>query len=204
MIHRHQLKTLKFGLLSILLLLLAACANAPPQPHHVENICSIFSQYPDWYTATHQCQQRWGVPIAVQMAIINQESSFDGNAKPPRRKLFWFIPWKHISSASGYSQALNGTWEEYRNQSGNNYGKRQHFDDANDFVGWYCHEAHQKLGIRLDDAYGLYLAYHEGIAGYQKRTYLKKPWLIRTAKKVEARAKAYERQLSHCENQFCS
>ena len=41
------------------------------------------------------------------MAIIKQESSFIADAKPDRRKLLGFIPWKRKSSARGYAQAID-------------------------------------------------------------------------------------------------
>ncbi len=177
--------------------LLAGCATTKPRPHHVENICSIFKQYPDWYEDALKSQQRWGVPVATQMAIIYQESGFSARAKPARKKLLWVIPWKRPSSAYGYSQALKHTWENYEDNTGHN-SKRHEFAAATDFIGWYGQTAHQKLGISLSDTYALYLAYHEGLTGYQQRLYWKKPWLIRVAKKVANRANIYQNQLGHC------
>ncbi|MFT3741588.1 MAG: hypothetical protein QM752_02775 [Gammaproteobacteria bacterium] len=188
----------KYLLYLLLFIGLTSCTTVPPRPHNIENACSIFQQYPDWQESVRGCQSRWGVPAAVQMAIMYQESAFEGKARPPRRKLFCVIPWKHISSAYGYSQALNGTWADYAHLPGNVGSKRQCFDDASDFVGWYCYQAHKKLGIPLNDAYSLYLAYHEGMQGYAHHSYLKKPWLMNVAKRVEARAKRYQRQLEQC------
>lgn len=176
-----------------LILLLASCAR--PRPNNVENICSIFSQYPDWYADARKTEAKWGIPVSVQMAIIYQESSFNARAKPSRKKLLGIIPWKHRSSAYGYSQALKHTWEEYQDNGG---GKRSDFGDACDFIGWYSAHAHQKLGISPTDAYALYLAYHDGMNGYAQKTYLKKPWLIHTSHRVSARAAQYQRQLSSC------
>ncbi len=185
-------------ILAIGFLVLLGCATRP-RPDHVENICSVFMQYPDWYRDAKQCETRWGVPVAVQMSIINQESSFSARAAPPRKKLLWIIPWKRPTSAYGYSQALKNTWKEYQLKTGNGDGKRHDFAAATDFIGWYSHQAHLQANILVNNPYALYLAYHEGIGGYSKRTYLKKPWLIRVAHKVSTRALRYQNQLIRCQ-----
>lgn len=191
-------KVKKSLILPMILFTLTLAGCATPRPNHVENICSIFNQYPDWHTDTKRTEKKWGVPISVQMAIIHQESSFDGTARPPRKKLLWIIPWTRPSSAYGYSQALKNTWKDYEQQTGESK-KRNAFSDATDFIGWYSNQAHKKLGIQPTNAYALYLAYHEGPGGYKSRSYLKKPWLIRVSHKVSNRADTYKRQLAACE-----
>ena len=111
-----------------------------------------------------------------------------------------FRSWKRPTSAYGYSQAINGTWKRYKKDTGSNWVSRGAFDDAADFIGWFTYRAHKRAGIAMTNAYALYLAYHEGIGGYQKRTYLKKPWLISVAKRVQQRAWVYRSQLLRCES----
>lgn len=187
-------------LLIVLSLMLTACAPPPP-PKNTGNICSIFRQYPDWYHNAKDTEKKWGISVPVQMAIINQESSFDGKARPPRKKLLWIIPWKRPSSALGYSQALKNTWKDYENSIGAS-GKRTEFSDACDFIGWYSAQAKHRQSISPDNPYSLYLAYHDGISGYAHKTYLKKPWLIKVAHKVSNRAAIYQKQLERCEGGF--
>jgi hypothetical protein len=177
-------------------LLLGGCAK--PQPEHVENICSIFKQYPEWYWNAKQVEAKWGIPVPTLMSIINQESAFNAHAKPPRKKVLWVIPGKRISTSYGYTQALTSTWKDYQKQTGS-YGKRQDFNDACNFIGWYSQQAKQKLRGSSADIYALYLAYHDGMGGYGKYSYLKKPWLIRVAHKVKIRAALYKQQLASCE-----
>lgn len=177
-------------------LVLTACIKAPPQD--VNNVCHIFKQYPDWRSDALDVQRRWRVPVAVQMAIIHQESKFNATAQPPRTKLLWFIPWARPSSAYGYTQALSSTWDLYKATNGNVFSSRSSFKDGVDFIGWYANLAHRRAGIPRDNAYDLYLAYHEGITGYQRKTYLNKKWLIPVAHKVSARAQLYQAQLARC------
>jgi hypothetical protein len=181
----------------VLFLMLSGCATVPP-PDNAHNICSIFRQYPDWQVATEQTERRWNVPVSVQMAIIYQESSFVSTAKPPRRRLLGFIPWKRPTTAYGYCQAVDPTWDLYQRTTGRYETNRYDFANAGEFIGWYAARANRRAGISPDNAYELYLAYHEGITNYMNKTYLRKPWLMRVAKKVQARAKMYQRQLSRC------
>jgi hypothetical protein len=175
---------------------LAGCVSQPPSD--INNVCHMFQQYPKWYHASLDVQRRWHVPVAVQMAIIHQESKFEARAKPPRTKLLWVIPWKRPSTAYGYSQALNGTWAAYKRSNGGLLTSRNDFTDGVDFIGWYANQAYRQARIPRNDAYALYLAYHEGIGGYQRKTYLKKNWLIHVAHKVNTRAHLYQSQLLSC------
>ncbi len=183
-------------------LVLTGCVSSPPQ--HIDNVCHIFREYPQWYTDSLDVQHRWRVPIAVQMAIIHQESKFDGRAKPGRKKLLWIIPWKRPSTAYGYAQALDGTWALYKRTNGGPFSSRNDFSDGVDFIGWYANEANKRAGIPRSNAYELYLAYHEGVGGYQNKTYLRKKWLIQVAHKVSARAKIYQAQLASCQKSLSS
>ena len=187
---------IKIVIILLVSLVLVGCVTSPPS--NLDNICHIFRQYPRWYSDTLDVQRRWLVPVSVQMAIIHQESKFDGRAKPPRTKLLWLIPWKRPSTAYGYSQALDGTWALYKRTNGGLLSSRTSFADGVDFIGWYANEAYKRAGISRADAYSLYLAYHEGIGGYQKKTYLKKSWLMPVARKVSARAQIYQAQLASC------
>lgn len=183
-------------LISAIALLLSACTTPPPRD--VNNLCHIVKEYPRWLVDARDAERRWHVPVPVQMAIIHQESKFDSRAKPGRRKIFWVIPWARISSAYGYAQALNGTWALYKHSEGGMWVSRNDFTDAVDFIGWYANLANQRAGISRQDAYALYLAYHEGIGGYQRKTYLAKPWLIQVARKVKARSEIFKAQLQQC------
>lgn len=182
--------------LALVPLLLAACAGGPPK--NINNSCAIFEDKDDWYASAWDSYRKWGVPVHVQLAIIRQESGFRDDAKPPRRKLLWVIPWTRPSSAYGYGQIKDDTWDWYRDSTGNGWADRDDFEDVVDFIGWYCDITHRKLGVSKWDAYNQYLAYHEGHGGYQRRTYKQKKWLLKVARKVDNQAKAYREQLKTC------
>ena len=134
---------------------------------------------------------------AVLLAIMRQESGFDANAKP-RRKRFLGIPLKRPSSAFGYPQALDGTWKLYRKRSGNFIAQRDRFKDAIDFIGWYVAQTRRQLKVSPRDGYRNYLAYHEGWRGYARGTHKRKKWLLSVAKRVDKQAGRYRAQLSRC------
>jgi len=180
----------------VALVWLSACGSNPPR--NPNNSCAIFEEKTGWYRAALDSQQRWGVPVHVQMAIVYQESSFEDDARPERRKLLWVIPWKRPSSAYGYAQAIDGTWEWYIESTGNSGADRDDFDDAVDFIGWYGHQSNRRLGIAKSDAYNQYLAFHEGHGGYERRTYRNKQWLLQAARRVQNRSNDYRSQLQAC------
>ena len=51
--------------------------------------------------------------------------------------------------------------------------------------------SNKELGISKQDAFRLYLAYHEGHGGYRKQSYRSKDWLIDVARKVDRQAQRY-------------
>lgn len=178
--------------------LVISCSTAPPED--LGNSCSIFEEKDSWYSAARDSYKKWGVPIQVQLAIIYQESRFVHDAKPPRQKLLWVIPWTRPSSAYGYGQIKDSTWEWYLKSTGRRWADRDDFDDVADFIGWYGDMSHRKLGISKSDAYSQYLAYHEGHGGFKRKTYKNKKWLIKVAWQVDARARRYSTQLKQCED----
>jgi len=190
-----SIKYLKVSLIFFLGLTLQSCMATPPK--NPDNICLIFEEKKSWYKAVMKSEKRWKIPPYVLMSFVYQESSFQSDAKPERTKLLWVIPWKRKSTAVGYSQALNMTWEDYKEETGNTRANRKDFRDSADFIGWYASKGYYQSFDRLD-ARSLYLAYHEGYGGFKKKTYRKKPWLIKVADRVQTRSTKYQQQYWGC------
>ena len=176
-------------------LAVTSCANSIPS--NQDDICDILNENPRWQNSLLRAKQKWNSDPSTVMAIIRQESSFDSNAAPDREKILGFIPWKRPTSAKGYAQAIEGTWEEYQKETGNNRAKRSNFDNSVDFIGWYLSKA-SSVRIRNYEVDKLYLAYHEGYGGYKRGSYKDKDWLKDIARKVKYNAVRYERQLKNC------
>lgn len=167
-------------------------------PRNLENACAIVAERPAYLRAMQDTERRWGVPIHVQMATIHQESKFIGNARTPHRYALGIIPMGRQSSAYGYSQAIDGTWEDYLKATGKRGARRDNIRDATDFMGWYMSNSTRILGISKQDATSQYLAYHEGRAGFNNGSHRSKPWLMKVAGKVGARSELYRMQLASC------
>lgn len=182
------------------LLLLAACGGPREfsAPRNLDDACALSNERPAYFRAMRDTERRWSVPVPVQMAIIHAESRFDGDARTPHRYAAGVIPLGRQSSAFGYSQALDGTWEEYQTATRNHRAQRDDIADATDFIGWYASEAYARNGIRPTEARNLYLAYHEGHAGYARQSYRGQQWLLDVASRVESRAILYDQQLRAC------
>jgi hypothetical protein len=186
---------LKNKLLLLIFFLLTACSSIP---NNTANCCSIFDQRYLWYKHTKNVEKKWGTPIYIQLAIIKMESDFDWLAKPARQKIFKVIPYKRPSSSFGYSQAVKGTWEQYKKETGNNLATRVRFKDSVDFIGWYTNKTESILNISKKDAFKQYIAYHEGWGNF--KYYKKNKKVIGLANKVKKQSEIYKKQLVKCKN----
>ena len=190
-------RSIRIGALIAFLILSACGSSNNSAPRNLDNACSVAAQRPSFIPAMRKAERKWGVPVAVQMATIYQESKFIANAKPPRRG-FSFFSSGRVSSAKGYSQALDGTWNDYKRATGARLASRTNIYDSTDFMGWYMAKSRDVLGIPLTDARNQYLASHEGRGGYSRGSYKSKAWLLDVSNAVASRAVMYERQLQTC------
>ena len=193
---------LLFVLLLLVVISVSVCLSTPALV--VTIICNLLDEKVSWYRAAKLSEEKWKVPMHLQMAIIHQESRFASKAKPPRNKIFGIIPGARPTDSFGYTQAKKATWEWYQLKTGNKTAKRDDFADAIDFVGWYANQSSLRSKISKTDAYHQYLAYHEGHGGFNKKSYESKAWLLDIAKKVESKSNTYKTQLSQCRDELDS
>jgi hypothetical protein len=165
-------------------------------PKNTADGCSIFSERYLWYKHAKKAEQKWGTPIYIQLAFIKMESDFDWLARPERLKIFKIIPYRRPSSSFGYSQAVKGTWKQYKEETNNQLATRTRFKDSVDFIGWYTNKTEKILKISKKDAFRQYIAYHEGWNNY--KNYKKKQKVILLAKKVQQQSDKYKSQLNKC------
>ena len=165
-------------------------------PKNTADGCSIFSERYLWYKHAKKAEQKWGTRIYLQLAFIKMESDFDWLARPERLKIFKVIPYRRPSSSFGYSQAVKGTWKQYKEETNNKLATRTRFKDSVDFIGWYTNKTEKLLKISKKDAFRQYIAYHEGWGNYKK--YKEKPKVILLAKKVQQQSDKYKSQLNKC------
>lgn len=185
--------------LATITFMLAGCVSAPSGDR--TNLCSVFREKGNWYDDAKGSFEKYGVPIHVQMAIVYQESRFEPHARPARKR-FLGIPTFRPSSAYGFAQVKDETWDWYVDKSGNWGADRDDFGDITDFIGWYGKISYDRLKISKWDAHNQYLAYHEGHGGYAKNSHSQKAWLLRVARKVENNATRYAAQLNGCKKEL--
>ena len=179
----------------LLLFLISACSSIPK---NTADGCSIFSERYFWYKHVKKTEKKWGTPVHLQLAFIKMESDFDWLAKPKRLKLFKVIPYKRPSSSFGYSQAVKGTWEQYKQENNKPFATRARFKDSVDFIGWYTNKTEKILKISKQDPFKQYIAYHEGWGNF--KNYKNNQKVINLAKKVEKQSNIYKNQLLECKN----
>jgi hypothetical protein len=146
-------------------------ARPDPQPRNVFDICAIYREKPHWERAATMAER----PMKTE----------NGRKVP-------------ASSAFGFSQAIDGTWAWYQEDTGNPRANRTEFADAIDFVGWYVDKTQELNGLPPWDAFSQYLAYHEGHRGYERGTWRQKPELLRAATEVAQQAQRYRAQRARC------
>ena len=182
-------------------MLLASCSSGTgynSAPRNLDDACSIVAERPSYLRAFRTVERKYGVPVPSLMAIIYQESKFIGDNRTPHQYVLGIIPVGRQSSAFGYSQALDGTWEEYQRLAGGRSARRDNIFDATDFMGWYMAQTVEETGVAITDTRNQYLAYHDGRTGFLRGTWRSKSWLVRIAGEVEARALMYDQQLRSC------
>lgn len=178
---------------------LSSCASSP---NRINNMCAVFDQndgyVTNWRRSARAVETKYGIPVPVLMATIRKESGFKHNARPPRTYYLGFIPGKRASSAFGYSQALDGTWDQYRKETGSWAARRNNFADAVDFVGWYHQKTVDTFGVKPGDTYNLYLAYYSGWGAYGKGSWRSNASIMKYAQATAKMAVDYDAQLQTC------
>ena len=173
-------------------------SNCVGIPKNQDDACSILNQKKSWRSALKKAERKWGVSAGMQLAFIKTESNFRSTARTQRKYFLGLIPSGRISSAYGYSQALDGTWKEYKKSTGNRYHRRSNFSHSTNFIGWYVDKSNKLLGISKKNAYLHYLAYHQGQAGFKTGAYKNKSGLLKVAKKTAYNKKIFDGQLKKC------
>jgi hypothetical protein len=176
---------------SLLAFSLAGCATNGRPPTNTANACQILDEKRGWEDHVFDAARKWNVSPGTILAFIRQESGFRRDARPVDRN------GNRLSSAYGYSQALDGTWAQYERDQGG--GKRKSFEDSADFIGWYLDHVSKQANIAKADARNLYLAYHEGPVGYRRGSQNGKAWLLEVASRVASQSSTYDGQLRGCE-----
>ena len=190
-----MLKKIFFVFIFLNFVILSGCIGVPKNQ---QDACSIIKEKKSWRSILKKTQRKWGISPGMQLAFIKTESNFRPTARTQRKYFLGLIPSGRISSAYGYSQALDGTWKEYKKSTGNRYHRRSNFAHSTNFIGWYVDKTNRLLGISKSNIYLQYLAYHQGQAGFKTGAYKSKKSLLRVAKKTAYNAKEFNKQLKKC------
>lgn len=185
---------MKIDIKLISLLIIFALLSSCSEPTKVDTnmgACEILANHPNWKTSLQKAEKKYGLPPALAMGLIYQESRFNANAKNPN------------STAYGYSQAIDATWKHFQQEVKAN-ARRDNFDDSVQFVGWYMAQLSKSLKLKMTDSYNLYMAYMLGATGfkrYKAGTFKDKVKIQedkKLSKKVKNYTNLYASQLKKC------
>lgn len=196
-------KLRSFGLGFIILassLGLSGCVTVTPSKR--DNICEVLSQksgfFNRWPQVTAAVSREFNIPAPILLATIYVESTFRSEARPPRNSLLGLIPWKRPSSAYGYAQALDLTWQGYIKKTGRRYANRRSFHDSIHFIGWYHDTSARRHNVNRNDAQALYIMYHLG-NGQPTHLRAQLPSGVKQAAiRFEEAVELYKKQLKIC------
>lgn len=169
-------------------------SEARPSTAEINDACLLLRTRPHWRAALARTYQRYGVPAHLVLAFIQRESGFNAEARPAKKQLPG-LPAFHPSDAYGYAQAKRETWEWYQQKTGHHHAQRNRFADAADFIGWYVQTNQARSKLSKWDIEQQYLAYHEGMGGYEAGSYRSKPWLMEVARETADQGRRYHSQM---------
>ncbi|MFW1677427.1 hypothetical protein ACFVYJ_06540 [Pontibacter sp. JAM-7] len=156
-------------------LLLTACSSQPIAP---PSICDELDDNDEWLQPLLQTRARYGTPVALSLALLEQPLSVTDKANVRVR---------------------TPDWDEYRVRSENWGADIRSVTDAVDFVGWFSKETVNRNQIGWQDYRQHYLALrlgHGGLVRFQPDKY---PELDRQAQGVGRQAARWDKELSSCE-----
>lgn len=185
-------------ILIFLLFTPVSCSLISKNKMSQDDACSIIENKRSWKRAVLKVEQKWQISPGMQLSFILTESNFRPRAKTPKKYFLGFFPTGRLSSAFGYAQAIDSTWEKYQEDTNNRFSSRTNFADSVNFIGWYANETNYKLAIKKSDVFNQYLAYHQGHRGYKSGAYKAKKNLIDVAKRTEKNAFKFNSQLKSC------
>lgn len=181
-------KLMKKSIIISFILMLSGCEKAINR----HNMCALFKDNTAWYQYHKYYEQKYKVPMAITLAIIEKESGFKAHARPVKTWLIKnVIPWEYASSSYGYAQALNGSWSEFQKAHKGEYHVRSAYKSNVAFINWYLH----KYADRYKSVEDKYLIYHNGPYSNPKKA---KQSVLHYAKEVAKKANTYDKQLKQC------
>ena len=182
---------------SAVFLLLSGCVHEYTPTDYDQRICMVVNNNWGWAHSLASASKVYQMSPGLILSVIYHESSFNSHARPPREKIWGLIPWRQ-SSAYGYGQVKDETWAWYIEKNPARFVSRTSFHDTVHFIGWY-YSVFKHKERHSDTPYAdFYIAYHDGIGGYERHSEKNNTWLQNKAKSVSDRALAYDKQLKHC------
>ena len=153
--------------------------------------CALLARNPRWSDDLKAAQATWQVTPGAVLAILDQESRFNANA----RGLGATGP--NPARNFGYSQANLRKWNWFLRDTGKASGSRTDFGLSADFVGWHFGTMERRIGASRSNVTAHYLAYKMGEGGYKKGA----PASARAlANRIASRARGFDSQLASCLN----
>jgi hypothetical protein len=187
------IRCIKFSLATFLL---AGCVVEEPVAGYEKDICQFVHSHRGWKNALRKAERHYGITPGTVMSVIYHESSFRSHVRPPRDWVLGVFPVR-TRTEYGYGQVKDITWQWYLEKDPGLFRSRTSFSDTVRFIGWY-YQHYKKVSRETNQpAYDFYLAYHEGLGGYQRLTAVN-DWLHKKSSSVQKVADEFDLVLRDC------
>ncbi|MDC3180935.1 transglycosylase SLT domain-containing protein [Gammaproteobacteria bacterium] len=179
-----------------ILSLLSGCVVEEPQAGYEKDICQFVHAHSRWSSVLRKTEQEFEISPGLVMSVIYHESSFRSHVRPPRDIVLGVFPVR-LRTEYGYGQIKDMTWQWYLEKDPGLFRSRTSFADTARFIGWYYKHYLAVSRPTKKRAYDFYLAYHEGLGGYQRLTQIN-DWLDRKSNSVQKYADQFDLVLRDC------
>jgi hypothetical protein len=171
-------------ILTILLWLAPSLATA-----QTSDVCGLLARNTGWSEALKTAQETWQVTPGTMLAVLDQESRFNANARGAG------AGGDNPSRNFGYAQANIRTWNWFLRDTGKASGARTDFGLSVDFVGWHFATMERRIGAPRSNTVAHYLAYKMGEGGYKRGA---SAGARAVATRIASRARGFDGQLAGC------
>ena len=178
-------------LLSTALLVAAPSAMSADQ----NMVCKVLER-DSWMNALLATENRWGVSVEAQLALISEDWQLEQNGLPSR----WRPSWTRLNERTpgipaGY---FDTTWERYEAETGNRRASPDKLSDFSDFIGWYVSSAASYAHVAPDDASAIHILWRKGPRYYASGAWMNDSFVTDRAARFAEHAQSISEGFQTC------
>lgn len=161
--------------------LITACSSSDVKQNNAPSVCTLLEQNDDWIAPLLVAERDYGIPIVVQLTLLEFPPRNDADKKVLPRV---------------------GSWDEFRLASERWGADPRKIDDAVTFVAWYASMTRQRNELADDAAGEHYLALRLGHGAYHRFERGSLVQLEAEAVRLDRRAQRWQQEIAVCRSRW--